>query len=127
MYIKIVSQLSLLITAIFALSCSNELNQQTENPYIEYFSLTKKVTPNQTLDITFSNFYLVEGEISITKQAGNYLISEIITNNLGLFVYNYKPKDGYHGDDYVEITRTASYMSQSYTTVFRISIMVTSV
>lgn len=126
---KIANQLFLLITAIFTFSCSTDefsqqinelLSQQLVEPKITYHSINRTVAPNQNLYtfITSSGVNVV-----ITKQASNYSISEFITDEQsGSVIYNYKPKEDYYGNDYVEIKET----NTSFTTVYRISITVTS-
>ncbi|MFK5947387.1 MAG: hypothetical protein QM500_01290 [Methylococcales bacterium] len=125
---KIVNQLFLLTTAIFALSCS-DYQEEIVDPEITYCYLPQEIVSNQTLYINFAGFHLVEGTMEITMQASNYLISETTTDETDIFkpfVYKYQPKDGYIGADYVEITRIASYMGESDTEVYRIDITVIS-
>lgn len=113
--------LLLIIGIIPIIACSNSDESEQAN----FVDASEIVHLGQTLEVSLGAIP-TEGNTEITKQASNFILSEIQYQEEGL-VYVYKAKEGFDGNDYVEITQLSSIgdKAANQKTVFRISIAVT--
>ena len=89
------------------ISCSKDDNNVTSR----VIEITINLSNNQVYDYTLGRFTGEEDLVEIVTQPLYSDISEIIiTENLQLAIYKYKPQANYIGEDYVEIN-TKKYIN----------------
>lgn len=91
---------TLLLIAIVLISCGKE-GIDTDR-----VNINSRIKSTESLEVELGGIP-TEGGVRITRQAENFLISEIDSREEGLF-YIYQPEEGFTGTDHVEITRDNS-------------------
>jgi len=90
--------LILLVSIVFT-SCKKE----TENKLVKYYSTHKISLSKSELYVCKTGFSGDEEGGIVTIQGKNYVLSEVIRDDLFEIVYQYQPKPGYVGKDTVQV------------------------
>jgi len=92
----------------FLISCSKEDNNRTSR----VIEIRINLSNNEVYDYTIGSFPGEEDLVAIVVQPLHSEINElIITENLQLAIYKYKPQANYIGEDFVEIN-AIKYINQ---------------
>lgn len=100
--------LAILFTTFVFFSCSNDSAENHEKNQ-EHFNISN----TEILKVFVAEGMPVEGGISITTHPKHSVVSEIQHQESGV-VYVYEPKEGFTGNDYIEITSNHSDGARVY-------------
>ena len=94
----------LFCTLSLLLSCSKNAKDSfsRSTPAMPDRIINAKVAPGQTYTLSIAN----SGDVSISKQAANYLVSETAIDEKGSIIYRYIPASGFTGIDEVLLSHS---------------------
>ena len=97
----------LFCTLSLLLSCSKNAKDSfsRSTPAMPDRIINAKVAPGQTYTLSIAN----SGDVSINKQAANYLVSETAIDEKGSIIYRYIPASGFTGIDEVLLSHKSEY------------------
>jgi len=110
---KTISYLTVLFCIlVLLLSCSKNAkdNFSRSTPVLPDRIINAKVAPGQTYTLNVAN----TGEVSISRQATHYLVSETgIDEKNGFIIYKYIPASGFTGADEVLLSQRTEIFTSS--------------